>query len=33
MKLYASLVDGFEEMKEQMADIRAELEAEQHGGV
>jgi hypothetical protein len=33
MKLYAGLVGGFEEMKEQMADIRAELEAEQHGGV
>ena len=32
MKLYANLVGGFEEMKEQMADLRAELEAEQHGG-
>lgn len=32
MKLYASLVGGFEEMKEQMADIRAELETEQYGG-
>lgn len=32
MKLYANLVGGFEEMKEQMADIRAEMEAEQYGG-
>ncbi len=29
MKLYAGLAGGFEEMKEQMADIRAELETEQ----
>lgn len=31
MKLYSGLAGGFEEMKEQMADIRAELEAGQHG--
>lgn len=31
MKLYAGVAGGFEEMKEQMADIRAEVEAEQHG--
>ncbi len=31
MKLYAGLAGGFEEMKEQMADIRAELDAEQFG--
>ena len=29
MKLYANVVGGFEEMKEQMADVRAEVEAEQ----
>ena len=32
MKLYGNLVGGFEEMKEQMADIRAEMEAGQYGG-
>jgi hypothetical protein len=31
MKLYAGVAGGFEEMKEQMADLRAEVEAEQHG--
>jgi hypothetical protein len=31
MKLYANMVGGFEEVKEQMADIRAEMEAEQYG--
>lgn len=31
MRLYGNLMGGFEEMKEQMADLRAELEAEQHG--
>ena len=31
IKLYAGVAGGFEEMKEQMADIRAEVEAEQHG--
>lgn len=30
MKLYANVVGGFEEMKEQMADIRAEVESERH---
>ena len=30
MKLYAGVVGGFEEMKEQMADIRAEVEAERN---
>lgn len=30
MKLYAGVAGGFEEMKEQMADIRAEVEAEHH---
>ncbi|MCK2096020.1 YtxH domain-containing protein [Thauera aromatica] len=29
MKLYANMAGGFEEMKEQMADIRAEIAAEQ----
>lgn len=29
MKLYANVAGGFEEMKEQMADMRAEVEAEQ----
>lgn len=29
MNLYASVLGGFEEMKEQAADLRAELEAEQ----
>lgn len=29
MKLYANVVGGFEEMKEQMADMRAEVESEQ----
>lgn len=31
MQLYAGVVGGFEEMKEQMADIKAEVEAERHG--
>ncbi|ENO88637.1 hypothetical protein [Thauera linaloolentis] len=31
MKLYTGVAGGFEEMKEQMADIRAEVEAERHG--
>lgn len=31
MKLYTSVASGFEEMKEQMADIKAEVEAERHG--
>ncbi|KAB2920684.1 MAG: YtxH domain-containing protein [Dechloromonas sp.] len=31
MKLYAGVAGGFEEIKEQMADIRAEVEAEQQG--
>ena len=30
MKLYAGIAGGFEEIKEQMADLRAEVEAEQH---
>ena len=29
MKLYANVAGGFEELKEQMADVRAEVEAEQ----
>ncbi len=32
IKLYAGVAGGLEEMKEQMADIRAEVEAERHGG-
>ncbi|AYH42208.1 DUF5132 domain-containing protein [Azoarcus sp. DN11] len=32
MKLYAGLLGGVEEFKEQMADLKAEVEAEQHGG-
>ncbi len=32
VKLYAGIAGGVEEMKEQMADIRAEVEAERHGG-
>lgn len=32
MKLYAGVAGGFEEIKEQMADIRAEVDAEQQGG-
>jgi len=32
MKLYAGVAGGFEEIKEQMADIRAEVEAEQRRG-
>lgn len=32
MKLYGGIAGGLEEMKEQMADIRAEVEAEQAGG-
>ncbi|MBA4194813.1 MAG: hypothetical protein C0451_09635 [Comamonadaceae bacterium] len=31
MKLYAGVAGGFEEMKEQMADLKAEAEAERHG--
>ncbi|SFB63399.1 hypothetical protein [Azotobacter beijerinckii] len=31
MKLYAGVAGGFEEMKEQMADIKAEVAAEHHG--
>lgn len=32
MKLYAGMLGGVEEFKEQMADLKAEVEAEQHGG-
>lgn len=32
MKLYVGLAGGFEEMKEQVADIRAEVDAERDGG-
>lgn len=31
VKLYSGLAGGFEEMKEQMADIKAEVQAERHG--
>lgn len=31
IKLYASLASGYEEFKEQMADINAEVEAERQG--
>jgi hypothetical protein len=31
MKVYAGVAGGFEELKEQMADIRAEVAAEHHG--
>lgn len=31
LRLYSGIVGGIEEMKEQMADIRAEMEAEQRG--
>jgi hypothetical protein len=31
MKVYANVAGGFEEVKEQMADIRAEVAAERHG--
>ncbi len=31
MKLYSSVASGFEEMKEQMSDIKAEVDAERHG--
>ncbi|EIC30065.1 hypothetical protein [Methylomicrobium album] len=31
MKAYAGVAGGFEELKEQMADIRAEVAAERHG--
>lgn len=31
MKLYSGIAGGFEEFKEQMADIKAEVEAEQQG--
>lgn len=31
MKLYADMAGGFEEMREQMADLRAEAEAERGG--
>ncbi len=32
MKLYAGMAGGFEEIKEQFADIRAEMEAQDQGG-
>ncbi|MBB3103162.1 hypothetical protein [Azomonas macrocytogenes] len=32
LKLYSSVMGGLEEIKEQVADVRAELDAEQHGG-
>lgn len=32
IKLYAGIAGGFEEMKEQVADIKAEVEAERQGG-
>ncbi len=31
IKLYSSLMGGFEEMKEQVADIQAEVQAKQNG--
>lgn len=31
MKMYAGVAGSFEEMKEQMADLKAEVEAEAHG--
>jgi hypothetical protein len=31
MKLYANVAGGFEELKEQMADLKAEVAAERHG--
>lgn len=31
IKLYSGVLGGFEEMKEQMADLKAEVEAERHG--
>jgi hypothetical protein len=31
IKLYSSLMGGFEEMREQVADIQAEVQAEQNG--
>lgn len=31
VKLYAGMSSGFEEMKEQIADIQAEMQAEAHG--
>lgn len=31
IKLYSNVVGSFEEMKEQMADLKAEAEAERHG--
>jgi hypothetical protein len=31
LKLYSSIAGGFEEMKEQMADIKAEMDTEEHG--
>lgn len=33
LKLYSGLMGGLEELKEQVADVRAELDTEQHGGV
>ncbi|MFT3663429.1 hypothetical protein [Piscinibacter sp.] len=32
MRLYAGVAGGFEEMKEQMADLKAEVEVERHQG-
>lgn len=31
MKLYSGLLGGYEEMKEQLADLKAEAETERHG--
>lgn len=33
LKLYSGLMGGLEELKEQVADVRAELDAEQNGGI
>lgn len=33
MKLYSSLMGGYAEMKEQMADLQAEVEAERQGAL
>lgn len=32
LKLYDGLLGGLEELKEEVADLRAELDAERHGG-